>query len=89
MTFSGAEPTETPHRSPARYLWAMLLARIYVPFHLTCPTYGTQMRTLAFITEASTVQRILNCARGKVIGKRCAYRMVNRQLLASDLRSWN
>ena len=26
---AGEEPFDTPHRSPARYLWAMLLARIY------------------------------------------------------------
>jgi hypothetical protein len=36
------------------------LARIYEAFPLSCPTCGTQMRILAFITEASTVQRILN-----------------------------
>jgi hypothetical protein len=26
------QPTETPLRSPARYLWAMLLARLYEVF---------------------------------------------------------
>jgi hypothetical protein len=57
---SGDEPIETPLRSPARYLWAMLLARIYEPFPLTCRRCGTQMRIVAFVTEASTVQRILD-----------------------------
>jgi hypothetical protein len=57
---SGEEPTETPHRSPARYLWAMLLARIYEAFPLTCPKCGAEMRIIAFITEAAPVQRILN-----------------------------
>ena len=57
---SGDEPAETPHRSPARYLWAMLMARIYAAFPLTCPQCGTEMRIVAFITEASPVQRILN-----------------------------
>jgi hypothetical protein len=58
---SGEEPTTTtPLRSPARYLWAMLLARIYEAFPLTCPTCGTPMRIVAFITEASAVQRILD-----------------------------
>jgi hypothetical protein len=57
---SGNEPRETPHRSPARYLWAMLLARIYEAFPLTCPQCGTEMRIVAFITEAAPVQRILN-----------------------------
>jgi len=49
-----------PHRCAARYLWAMLLARIYEAFPLTCPTCGAQMRIVAFITEAPTVQRILD-----------------------------
>jgi len=57
---SGEEPTKTPLRSPARYLWAMLLARIYEAFPLTCPTCGTQMPIVAFITEASAIQRILD-----------------------------
>jgi hypothetical protein len=56
---SGEEPTETPHRSPARYLWATLLARIYEAFPLTCLQCGTKMRIVAFITEAAPVQRIL------------------------------
>jgi hypothetical protein len=37
----------------------MLLARIYEAFPLTCPQCGTQMRIVAFITEATPVQRIL------------------------------
>jgi hypothetical protein len=57
---SGDESTEIPHRSPARYLWAMLLARIYEVFPLTCPQCGTQMRIVAFITEAAPVKRILS-----------------------------
>jgi hypothetical protein len=56
---SGEEPFDTPHRSPARYLWAMLLARIFEAFPLTCPQCGTEMRIVAFITEAAPVQRIL------------------------------
>jgi len=50
---------DTPHRSAARYLWAMLLARIYEAFPLSCPQCGSEMRILAFITEAAPVQRIL------------------------------
>jgi hypothetical protein len=38
----------------------MLLARLYEAFPLTCPTCGAQMRIVAFITEAPTVQRILD-----------------------------
>jgi hypothetical protein len=51
---------EVPQRSPARYLWAMLLARIYEAFPLICPHCGTEMRIVAFITEAAPVQRILS-----------------------------
>lgn len=55
------EPSgETPYRSPARYLWAMLLARIYEAFPLTCPNCATEMQIIAFITESAPVQRILN-----------------------------
>ena len=57
---AGDEPFEKPHRSPARYLWAMLLARLYEAFPLTCPQCGTEMRIVAFITEVAPVQRILS-----------------------------
>ena len=57
---SGEEPAETLHRSPARYLWAMLLARIYEALPLTSPQCATEMRIIAFITVAPPVQRILN-----------------------------
>ena len=46
-------------RSPARDLWAMLLARVYEAFPLTCPIGGAAMRILAFITEVVDVQAIL------------------------------
>jgi hypothetical protein len=38
-------------RSPAHYLWAVLIARIYEVFPLLCPLCGGQMRLIAFITE--------------------------------------
>jgi len=47
---------ETPVRSPARCLWAMLLARIYEAFPLTCPPCGAEMRIVAFISEAVDIQ---------------------------------
>lgn len=34
----------TPQRSPAHYLWAVLIARIYEVFPLLCPMCGGQMR---------------------------------------------
>jgi len=46
-------------RSPARYLWAVLLARLFGSLPLTCPCCGADMRIVAFITEAAPVERIL------------------------------
>ncbi len=37
----------------------MLLARIYEAFPLLCPRCGGEMRIIAFVTEAVTVQKIL------------------------------
>ena len=39
-----------PKRSPTHYLWAVLIARIYAVFPLTCPMCSGQMRLIAFIT---------------------------------------
>ena len=46
-------------RSPARYLWAMLLARLFESLPLVCPNCGAHMRIIAFITDAAPVERIL------------------------------
>ena len=55
-------------RAAARYLWAMLLGRIYEVLPLTCPFCHTPMRPagstlgvriIAFINDASTVRQIL------------------------------
>ena len=56
-----AEPVggEEHRRSPARYLWALLIARIYEVFPLVCPHCGTEMRIIAFVTETASVTRIL------------------------------
>jgi len=50
-----------PHRAraPARYPWAMLLARIDQAFPWTCPRCGAEMRIIAVITEAVEVRAIL------------------------------
>ena len=53
------DPVDTIQRSPARYLWAMLLARIDQVFPLTCPQCGAEMRIIAFMTEAVGVRAIL------------------------------
>ena len=51
---------EPRHRAVARYLWAMLLARIYEAFPLQCPICHTVMRIIAFVNDASTVKKILD-----------------------------
>ncbi len=46
-------------RSPPRYLWAMLIARIYEVLPLVCTQCGTEMRLIAFVTDTASVTRIL------------------------------
>jgi hypothetical protein len=54
------DASATPvHRSPARYLWAMLLARIYEAFPLVCPVCRAEMRLIAFVTDSASISRIL------------------------------
>jgi len=50
------EPTSG---SPARYLWAMLLARLFASLPLVCRNCGANLRIIAFITEAAPVEQIL------------------------------
>jgi len=53
-------PASAPNaRSPARYRWVMLLARVFESLPLVCPNCGADMRIIAFVTEAVPVQRIL------------------------------
>jgi hypothetical protein len=56
---TSANSDEPRHRAAARYLWVMLLARIYEAFPLACPICHAEMRIIAFIDEASTVKKIL------------------------------
>ena len=51
-------PAPNPH-SPARYLWAMLLARLFESLPLVCPNCCADMRIISFITEAASVEQIL------------------------------
>ena len=58
---TSAASREAPrHRAVARYLWAMLLARIYEALPLSCPICHSQMRIIAFINDAGTVKKILD-----------------------------
>jgi hypothetical protein len=52
-------PAEPLHRKAARYVWALLLARIYEVLPLVCPRCGGAMRIIAFITEAPAIREIL------------------------------
>jgi hypothetical protein len=56
----GAEQPDNTNRSPARYLWAMLLARIYEAFALACPLCGSTMTIITFITDPPVVPHILD-----------------------------
>jgi hypothetical protein len=47
-------------RSPARYLWAMLLARLFESLPLTCPNCRADIRIIAVTTDAVPVERILS-----------------------------
>jgi hypothetical protein len=46
-----ADASPAPARSPARYLWAVLLARIFEILPLRCALCGAQMRLIAFVTD--------------------------------------
>lgn len=46
-------------QSPARYLWVLLLARLFESLPLVCPKGGAHRRIIAFLTEAAPLQRIL------------------------------
>ena len=52
---------ETPASQAARYVWAMLIARIYEVFPLICPKCGGTMRIIAFIDEGEAIREILTC----------------------------
>ena len=52
-------PDEPPHRKAARYVWALLLARIYEVLPLVCPKCGGDMRIIAFINEGPVIREIL------------------------------
>ena len=49
-----------PHRAASHYLWAMLLARIYETLPLVCPLCQSPMRIIAFVTDGSSVRKILD-----------------------------
>jgi hypothetical protein len=56
------QPAQTevlPKHSPARYLWAVLIARIYEVFPLRCPLCAGQMRLIAFITDGAQIRKIV------------------------------
>ena len=60
LLWCAAAREESRHRAVARYLWAMLLARIYEAFPPQCPICHSQMRILAFINDAGNLKKILD-----------------------------
>ena len=54
-----AAPEQTDRSRKARYLWVVLLARIYEAFPLTCPHCAGEMRIVAFVTGPVAIQEIL------------------------------
>jgi hypothetical protein len=57
---SAQEPQTNAKRSPARYRWAKLIARIYEVFPLLCMHCGGQMRLIAFINDSAEIRTILD-----------------------------
>jgi len=53
------DPEHKDKSRKAGYLWAVLLARIYKAFPLTCPHCAGEMRIIAFVTDPSSIQPIL------------------------------
>lgn len=50
---------ERAYRKAARYVWALLLGRIYEVLPLVCPKCGGDMRIIAFINEGPVTREIL------------------------------
>ena len=57
---SAATSEEPPQRAVARYLWALLIARISEAWLLLCPICHGQMRIITFINDAGSVKKILD-----------------------------
>ena len=53
------DPVPPPKRSPAHYLWAVLIACIYEVFPFLCPKCGGQMRLIAFITAGTQIEKLV------------------------------
>ncbi len=47
-------------RSPARYQWALLLARLFETLPLTCTNCGADMPIIVFVPDVAPVARFLN-----------------------------
>jgi hypothetical protein len=48
-----------PATAQARYLWVMLLARLFESMPLVCPNCGAKMRPIVFITETAPIKRMV------------------------------
>jgi len=59
VAHTGAAETDTPFRQKCRMTWAMLIKSVYEVDPLTCPKCGAAMKIVAFIEEASVIEKIL------------------------------
>jgi hypothetical protein len=57
---SDQEEQPNTKRSPAHYLWAKLIARVYEVFPLLCLRCGGQMRRISFINDGAEIRKILD-----------------------------
>ena len=55
-----ADAPETAKRSLARYLWAVLIARLYAVFPLLCLHCGGEMHLIGFVNEGAEIKKILD-----------------------------
>ncbi len=58
-TNAPSDDEDRASRSAARYLCAMLIARLFEVVPLTCPHCGAEMQIIAFVTETPSVPAIL------------------------------
>ena len=56
---SRAARTESSNARARRRSWAQLIKRIYEVDPLVCPTCGSEMKVIAFITEHDVIDAIL------------------------------
>jgi len=57
---SATEKLTSEVKVKIRYLWAILLSRVYELMPLICPKCGGEMKIIAFVNDHSSLHQILN-----------------------------